>query len=670
MSIFGSSAFADLQQTSLDEITVTASRRAVAAEELSSALSVVDRSEVASQKLATDALASRVGVFLQQTTPGQGAAIIRGLKGSAILHLVDGMPLSNAMFRSAPTPYLSYVPTSSIERIEVVRGTPASLYGSQAVGGVIQVVSRIPQFNNDDTEYRREMAVSFDTAEQRRSISGTLDVGNNALAASLSGEYLETGDRRVGGGQRIGPSGITSKAARFVVVSTPQDDRSWLFDLHFLEQPSTPRIDELVPGFGQTEPSSSEFFFSPSRRIFAHARHTRDNGLFGLDWRFDAGWQQIDDDRITRNYESDTRRYEANRSDLYALSLNASADTETGSWIAGIDLQTDEVTSSRREEDLPSMAFTDIQSRFPSGSSIDQVAVFANTDWAMSDRLSLNGGLRFTAVDIDVPATPVNGAATIDTNRLSGDIGLLFSISDVWSLVANAGFGFRAPNISDLGTLGNRPGNRFNIPNTDLKEEQVQQYDIGVRMQDDAVRFELMLYTLEFDDRITSVLTGDITPDGRDVVQSVNAAKTNARGAEAGLIIELSDRLRANAVLNYTWGREIIGLGPEQPADRIPPLTGKLAVQFDLNSSWELEGWLTVAGEQDRLSDRDIRDVRINPNGTAGWGTLGLKGRWVPNERWNVDLVADNVFDKRYRTHGSGIDAPGQNISVSVRASW
>jgi outer membrane cobalamin receptor len=85
----------------------TATRREISSEEVSSGLTLVDSEHVRSQKLVTDALASNVGVFLQQTTPGQGAAIIRGLKGSSILHLVDGMRLNNAIFRSAPTQYLS-----------------------------------------------------------------------------------------------------------------------------------------------------------------------------------------------------------------------------------------------------------------------------------------------------------------------------------------------------------------------------------------------------------------------------------------------------------------------------------------------------------------------------------------------------------------------------------
>ena len=654
----------------LDEVIVIASRRPAGSEGLSTALSLIDRESVLRQKLTTDALMSNIGVYLQQTTPGQGAAIIRGLKGSAILHLVDGMPLSNAMFRSAPTPYLALVPTTAVERIEVVRGTPASLYGSQAVGGVIQVVSRVPRFDSPDQQVRRDVMVSFDTAEQQRSVKGLIDFGNQRLAASLSGEYLETGDRRVGGGSRVSPSGYSSKAARLAVSATPTESQSWLLDFHFVEQPKTPRIDELVPGFGQTEPSSSEFFFSPSQRLFAHAQHMSNDALFELDWRIDAAWQRVDDDRTTRNFESTTRRYEANSSDLFALSVSATNETERASWIIGTDIQTDEIKSARTEEDIFTMLSTTVQSRFPSGSRIDQAALFANIDWHASDHHQVSGGIRFTNVNINIPDTPANDTAAIKIQRFSGDLGWVFSFSETWQLVANAGLGFRAPNIADLGTLGERPGNRFNIPNTNLKEEHVGQLDLGMRHHTEDFRFELMIYALRFDDRITSVLTGEVTADGRDIVQSINATESSIHGAEAGLDIDISDSATVHALLNYTWGRETLETEGTQPADRIPPLSGELGLQVDLNAEWTSESWLRVSGDQDRLSDRDIRDVRINPDGTAGWAILGTRVTWMPNADWAVDLVADNLLDERYRVHGSGIDSPGRNFVITIRTTW
>ena len=198
----------------------------------------------------------------------------------------------------------------------------------------------------------------------------------------------------------------------------------------------------------------------------------------------------------------------------------------------------------------------------------------------------------------------------------------------------------------------------------------IQQFDIGVRRHTEDIRFELMIYALSFDDRITSVFTGNVTPDGRDIVQSVNAAETSVHGAELGLDIDIRDNVTAHAVVNYTWGRESLGTEAAQPADRIPPLSGKLALQIDLNAAWSVESWLRFSGDQDRLSDRDIRDVRINPDGTAGWAILGTRATWMPTPVWTIDLVADNLLDKQYRVHGSGIDASGRNFAITVHMGW
>ena len=79
---------------------------------------------------------------------------------------------------------------------------------------------------------------------------------------------------------------------------------------------------------------------------------------------------------------------------------------------------------------------------------------------------------------------------------------------------------------------------------------------------------------------------------------------------------------------------------------------------------------MRFAGEQDRLSERDVRDVRIDPTGTSGWGILGLKAIWDYRSAWQLTVGVDNVLDKQYRVHGSGLDAPGRNVFASVRLTW
>jgi outer membrane receptor protein involved in Fe transport len=648
----------------IEEIQVTATRRAQSVSDTSAAITLISADDIAALKLTTDALAAQTGVFLQQTTPGQGAAILRGLKGSELLHLVDGMRLNNAIFRNAPTQYLALVAPGSVTRIEVVRGAPTSLYGSDAVGGVIQVLSRVPQFDSMEREWRGEVHTVFDSGELGKSLGATVEGGNKQLAGLLSASYLEAGNRRTGSGDRIGPSGYSSKSARAALSYTPDSTRSWLFDYQYAAQPDTPRVDELVPGFGQTEPSSAEFRFAPNERQFAHVRYMKSDGSLAADWRVDAGWQRIVDDRVSRNFGSSDRRHEFNRSDLFGLTITASRNTNFGSWIAGAEYYHDTVSSRRTETDLITGASSDLQSRFPDDSVVQQVALFANSSYEAGERNTLAGGLRFTSVDVDLPATLVSGATKIDETDLSGDVGWVFDVIDTLQVVANIGYGFRAPNVFDVGTLGERPGNRFNIPNPDLQSEHVTHYDFGFRYQTERADAEFVLYQLHYDDRITSVLTGDVTADGRDVVQSQNQSSADIRGAEAGASYRIADNVIADVVVNYTWGEQSDG-----PADRIPPLNGRAGMRFEYERI-SYAASIVFADRQDRLSPRDIRDVRINPDGTAGWGILNARADWMTTDQFRTSIRIDNILDKQYRSHGSGLDAVGRNFVLELQYNW
>ena len=646
---------------SLTEITVTATRRAASQQDVSLAVDAIGQQQITTGAVLTDALAKLPGVDLQQTTPGQGAAIVRGLKGSAILHLVDGMRLNNAIFRTAPTPWFALVPKTSVDRLEVARGTPSSVYGSDAVGGVVNAISRLPEFDSDTLSYFGDFNIAFDTASLKRDVSATLDFGDRNLAASLSAEYLRTGNRQVGGGERISNSGFDARAARFVVRGLPDDRRSWLVDLHYAEQPSTPRVDELVAGFGQTLPSSSEFVFAPNRRIFARTQYAVTTADNELDWSIDMAWQRIDDDRTSRDFGAIERRFEKNRSDLAGISIGVSGDRDLFDWAVGVDIYHDRVSSSRREQSLDTNDVSLLASRFPDGATVTQAGLFAQTQWPLSERHRLSVGARYSQVQIDLP-----DGTTIDPARVSADIGWITDISDAAQFVANIGSGFRAPNIADLGTLGNRPGNRFNIPNTALGSEIVLHADLGFRYTTSRWRGELMLFGLDYSDQIVSVSTGDVTPEGRDVVQSVNAAESEIVGVEAAFTWFLSDRLDLEIATNYVRGEQRVGAAIE-PADRVPPVNGRLQLTYEHSDPLSFSFWMHAAGEQSRLSARDVRDVRIDPEGTPGWAVIGTSVSWRANRDWLLRVGIDNVLDRRYRSHGSGIDAVGRNFMLQFQ---
>jgi len=652
----------------IEEIQVTATRRATATGDTSVPVEIIQSDEIAGASLLTDSLVMKPGVFVQQTTPGQGAPIVRGLKGSEVLHLVDGMRLNNAIFRNAPTQYFSLISPGTLERVEVVRGASTSLYGSDAVGGVVQAISRIPAF--DRPGIRREAFVAFDTADLSRTFRAAVDFGDDKVAALVSGEYHQSGNRQTGSGSRIGPTGYSSKGARAAIALTPSDDRRWLFDLQAAMQPMTPRIDELVPGFGQTEPSSDEFSFAPNERLFGHARHVRDDWIWGATWNFDFAWQRITDDRVSRGFMSTTRQLEANQSDLLGLTISATGENDNGSWIVGTEIYHDSVESSRIEEDIVSGQLATTTARFPNNSKMDQAAVFANIQRDVGSRHSLSSGLRFSSIETQLAQTQLSDVASAKQDDISADFGWVMDVSEQLQFAANLSYGFRAPNIFDLGTLGERPGNRFNIPNPALRSERVTQLDAGLRHQSSRLDFDVVVFALHYTDRIASIFTGEVTLDGRDITQSQNVADADIHGVELSGRWSVSDDLTTHLVLNYLRGEQSEQGGINVAADRMPPLNGQLKFDYFLRDDLSIEPYVNFAGRQDRLSPRDVRDTRIHPSGTPGWMTVNMQSTWHYSDSVRVSAKLENLLNKNYRFHGSGIDAIGRNFYLSVHAIW
>jgi outer membrane receptor protein involved in Fe transport len=93
-------------------------------------------------------------------------------------------------------------------------------------------------------------------------------------------------------------------------------------------------------------------------------------------------------------------------------------------------------------------------------------------------------------------------------------------------------------------------------------------------------------------------------------------------------------------------------------------------VSWPLGERLEADAWVIFAGRQDRLSDRDIQDPRINPAGTAGWGSSNLSLRWQARENLELGFRLENLFDTGYREHGSGIDTAGINAILSLSVGY
>jgi outer membrane cobalamin receptor len=189
------------------------------------------------------------GAF-QRTTPGQGIPIIRGLKGSQVLHL-DGMRLNNAFFRDAPNQYLGLVDAYAVERTEIIRGSAPSLYGADAMGGVVQVLTREPVLAMEEWSAEGRLYGAYNSADS--SLLGRAEATAGQAGSVLSGgvTWQDHGDRRTGGGDEVRPSGYRSEAADLKFSSELGARGELMLSAQYLERPSTPRVNEVNAGYGR-----------------------------------------------------------------------------------------------------------------------------------------------------------------------------------------------------------------------------------------------------------------------------------------------------------------------------------------------------------------------------------------------------------------------------------
>jgi outer membrane cobalamin receptor len=217
MFLFFASAKAqqDSATTSLDEVVVTAQR--VEQKTLWIPYSVKKISNIffkeRSVRTTPEALQGMNGVFIQKTAHGGGSAFIRGLTGNQTLILTDGIRLNNSTFRYGPNQYLNTIDPYIIDRIEVAKGTGSVQYGTDALGGVIHVLSNDPFFSVDKSSWRGKVLAKFMSGDMEKTGRAELGYASDKIAFTGGFTYRNFGD--LIGGDTTGkqsPSGYNERA--------------------------------------------------------------------------------------------------------------------------------------------------------------------------------------------------------------------------------------------------------------------------------------------------------------------------------------------------------------------------------------------------------------------------------------------------------------------------
>ena len=239
-------------------------------------------------------------------------------------------------------------------------------------------------------------------------------------------------------------------------------------------------------------------------------------------------------------------------------------------------------------------------------------------------------------------------------------------LSETTNLFLSIARGFRAPTTATIAVDGEWNAGD-DIPNPDLDSEHVLSYELGVKHDGDRFSGGASVFYSDYEDLMERAFVVNVA--GTDYYRYENIGEAYVYGAEAwGRCLIAETELGDFSVFGSVGAARGQNETDDEPVRRIPPVRGQLGLRWEMperKGAWA-EVFVEAAARQDRLSSGDVSDTRIPDGGTPGWGTLNVRGGVKLSDRAALTLGAYNLSDKRYRYHGSGIDAPGLNVVAGV----
>ncbi|MEQ1585373.1 MAG: TonB-dependent receptor, partial [Cyclobacteriaceae bacterium] len=611
-----------------------------------------------------EALMNQSGVWVQKTNHGGGSPIIRGLVGNQVLLLVDGIRLNNSTYRYGPNQYLNTIDPGVIERMEAIRGSGSVLYGSDALGGVVQVISKVPSFSSEKTNVSASIIAKWMSKDMEQSGRAEVEIGSKRIAF-LGGFSERNFGELVAGGElgTLSPTGYHERAADAKVLVRTGSSGMLTAAFQQLTQSDVPRYDQVTQG------GYSMYKFDPQMRQLSYMRwETFSNNRLAQSIRITGSYNRSVEGTLSQKTNSATiksQRDEVNTTGFIAEIISK----PTSQWNAqtGIEYYFDNVGSTASELNTTTQAETSVRGSYANGSTLSNMAIFTNHqfDW---QKFQFTSGLRFNAVAVTVEDATF-GNQKINPSACVGNLGVMYKITPHLRAIFSGNTGFRAPNVDDMSKFGAVEATVFEIPSSELSPEKSFTLETGFKFNGKKYSGALTAYQTQLSDlidRVPATYQGSTTYDGKNVYQKQNVGEAIVKGFEAEGEAALFSTLSAYGNLTYTYGDNKT---KQESMRRIPPLFGRLGLQYRNSGGWWLKGELAMAGEQDRLAAGDLSDVRISSrlvDGVMpGWNSLTLHaGYQYKSVRIQTSII--NLLDKAYRIYASGVDEYGRCLNVMV----
>lgn len=520
------------------------------------AINIIDTNDILQRS--TSVLAQvgeeEAGLNVQRTSPTVGAIVVRGLTGKNVVNYVDGVRYTNGAQRGGINTFFNLNEPSNFQTVEVLRGPNSAQYGSDSLGGTVNLLTRTPVFGTDRAEFHGEIIPFFNSADRSFGSSVFLSYGTQRL-----GGYVNLAGRRVNTLRTANGLDSHSALTRFLGLSSdilydrspnteftqfggafrlnyaPTADRQIVFFYQRSQQDQGKRFDQLLGGDGNLQADLKNLMLD-----FGYLRYVKQDFLGFDSASLTISYNSQREERANQGGQGNpfgdiTHQYE--RTSVLGASFFLDKELPArNSFLFGGDFYREKINSPAYTQNPVSGLVTLSRPRVPDEASFESGGLFVQDAWeAIPNRLRITGALRYSVAFYKVRAedSPVvagrrlwNSDSLRDSD-FSGRIGAVVRVVDKLRIAFNYSRGFRYPSMTDLGTLG-LTGDGFEVDYTAAtnlggtigttagidavstglavekqRSEFSDNFDFSLRYQNNRFDTELTVFRLDINDAIT-----------------------------------------------------------------------------------------------------------------------------------------------------------------------
>ena len=623
-----------------EAVTVTASATGAGTTfESFNSITSIDSAQISKRASATiaDVLQNEPGIAKRTFGPGTSRPIIRGFDGDRVLVMQDGVRTGDLSSQSGD--HGVSIDPAGLTRIEVVKGPATLLYGSNAIGGVVNAITPQNVFRSSPfTGTLGGLTLDAGSANRQGGFSGNVQHGTGPWLVYASGTGRRTGNydapdvtipnsgTRLGTGE--GGFGWTGTRAFFGASFGAERNRYGIPFAGMFEGEEDAEIDLQAKRH--------------NLRFDAGARNL--GGRFADAIRVTGSFLDYEHDEIEIEDGTETL---GTRFTNQVFTLRAEVEQPVNRRLTGrigAELLTRDYGSVGEEALAPATT----QKSF---------AAFIYEELTVGKhRLLLGGRAERVSYDADFE----DGAVRRTFTSVSGSLGAHANLGAGTALVLNVTGASRAPALEELFNFGPHIGNlAFEIGNPDLALERTIGVDVSLRARRSESRAELNVFTYN----ISNFVFLDVTNDFEDGLAVANFTQGDSRftGADGAVHFHLAGRMNLTAGLSYVRAK-LTETGESLP--RIPPLQGRLELGLDAGN-FTFSPEIVFSAKQDR--------VFRNETSTSAWATGNFAVSWsrtLSHQSHLVTFQVQNLANTNYRLHTSFLKHLAPEIGRGVKVSY